>query len=159
MIITIDTKKDSPQDIRNAMKILEKYLEPSEERDSEILANIPKVTNAHRPSGPGVFDVRKTETPKEIQGKVEETTETKIEEHSSFKETLFSHPQENTSVSEEKESEEQKSKESIEYHGGRITRGTAPDFTSYLDLLKQKRERQMESIVKDSSEEERSQIF
>lgn len=152
MIITIDTKKDSPEDIQRAIDILKQYAKPITDSDSKILESIPKETSTHRPTGSGVFDQQKAkeevpEAPAEIQEPKTEISFNKEdeEEQSTFKTQLFS----NNNIKNDFEEE----KPSIEHHGGRITRGTAPDFTSYLDLLKQKRDRQVMGMMSDQKEE------
>ena len=181
MIITIDTKKDSPKDIERAIDILKQHSKPEIESDSQILASIPKSHSTHRPSGPGIFDVQNTienltaaedlETDKlksweQKNYKNQEFATDKIEkkvsyEDSTFKLELFKEKtiEESKQTIKDKEPENQFStmRSEIEHHGGRITRGTAPDFTSYLDLLKQKRDTQVLGMLAEQNPEKKEQ--
>ena len=146
MIITVDTNKDSQEDIQNAITILNKYLSNNLKDESEILASIPKEVNNHRPSGPGIFDVQE---PNVKDDKILERIKDSKETNKKLENLHFSAPvnliQEDNQESNQESNEENSSQ--IEYNGGRITRGTAPDFTSYLELLKQKRTKQVSNLV------------
>ena len=190
MIITIDTIKDSPEDINRAIDILKQYTKPIVEDDSEILANIPKFPKTHRPSGPGIFDVQKNEEAVEqeklekvnIENKTEGNNLEELKEQSSFKSELFDsdnnlNPTDNnkstitffdqsptnesdqteTSVEDTERISIQTDRPNIEYHGGRISKGTPPDFTSYLDFLKQKRDKQVLGILAEQNTESKEQ--
>ncbi len=190
MIITIDTKKDSPEDIRQAIDILKQYSHPAPQSDSEILASIPKfhntqVLSTHRPSGPGIFDIQKTKIEQEVpvDKVLEKTAELQVEnieqpkhkfwdnssnlaeeEKSTFKTELFPNNNNNNNNDEKKlvqsdfyKEEKSPTKSEIEHHGGRITRGTAPDFTSYLDLLKQKRDTTVLGMISEKNQESKDQ--
>lgn len=161
MIITIDTKKDSAEDIQRAIDILKQYAKPIIESDSKILESIPKETSTHRPIGPGIFDVQNNQKDLYKQEIYNEYNSNEEEERSTFKSELFAS---NNKKNIEKIQADAFKEEASEYipsnntnqsnfdhHGGRITHGTAPDFTSYLDLLKQKRDKHVLGILAEEN--------